>query len=134
MDIKKIKKNKGCVLCFMHSLKRTGFTGQFETVSLQLIGTKSIIQILDKKVVLSIFFQQSTKNYDIWCCNNLDLCQARILIQYQAIRMGSYAMELPLLFFYYPPFSGISSCVRIVDMVMCLHTWHSPASNSRPGS
>ena len=28
--------------------------------------------------------------------------------------------------FFYPPSSGISSCVRTVDMVMCLHTWHSP--------
>ena len=29
--------------------------------------------------------------------------------------------------FFYPPSSSISSCVRTADMVMCLHTWHSPA-------
>ena len=30
-------------------------------------------------------------------------------------------------FNYYLPSSGISSCVRTVDKVMCLHTWRSPA-------
>ena len=29
--------------------------------------------------------------------------------------------------FYYPPSSGIYSCVRTVDRVMCLHNWRSPA-------
>ena len=28
---------------------------------------------------------------------------------------------------FFPPSSGISSCVRTVDTVMCLHTWRSPA-------
>ena len=35
--------------------------------------------------------------------------------------------------FYYPP-SGISSCVKTVHTVMCLHTWRSPAIHFRTGS
>ena len=34
------------------------------------------------------------------------------------------------LFFNYLPSSGISSCVRTVYTVMCLHTWRSPAIHS----
>ena len=34
---------------------------------------------------------------------------------------------ISLVLFYYPPSSGISSCVRTVDTMMCLHTWHRPA-------
>ena len=30
--------------------------------------------------------------------------------------------------FFYPPSSGISSCIRTDWAVMCLHTWHSPAN------
>ena len=39
----------------------------------------------------------------------------------------NYLVPYPMSFFYYPPSSGISSCLRMDDMVMCFHTWHSPA-------
>ena len=35
------------------------------------------------------------------------------------------------LFYYYPPSSGISSCIRTYWVVMCLHTWRSPLSQKR---
>ena len=35
---------------------------------------------------------------------------------------------------FFPPSSRISSCVRTVYTVMCLHTWRSPAIGSRAGS
>ena len=35
--------------------------------------------------------------------------------------------------FFYPPSSRISSCVRTVDRVMCLHSWHSPAVQLQGG-
>ena len=37
-------------------------------------------------------------------------------------------------FIFYPPFPGISSCVRIMYTLMCLHTWRSPAICFRAGS
>ena len=41
--------------------------------------------------------------------------------------LGSWFLaEKPVSFFYYPPSSGISLCVRTIDTVMCLHTWPSP--------
>ena len=44
-------------------------------------------------------------------------------------------MKMPSLdFLNYPPSSRISSCIRTVYTVMCLHTWHSPTIHSRAGS
>ena len=37
-------------------------------------------------------------------------------------------IHISLLFYYYPPSSGNSSCIRTDEAVMCLHTWGSPAN------
>ena len=40
---------------------------------------------------------------------------------------SAFEIKRKFLEFFYPPSSGIYSCVRTVYMVMCLQTWRSPA-------
>ena len=42
--------------------------------------------------------------------------------------------QMTIIGLFYPPSSGISSCVRTVYTVMCHHTWRSPAIHLRVGS
>ena len=45
----------------------------------------------------------------------------------QSHKDTSLNRPLRLFYYYYTPFSGISSCVRTDDTVMCLYTWRSLA-------
>ena len=54
--------------------------------------------------------------------------------QFQHKKLEAKQSKLLACLFYYPPPSRISSCVRTIDTVMSLHTWHSPACSSRMGS